>query len=151
MTLFIAAAMLVLSSCQRKPVMTHSRFVHLSSKGWPRSVPLTFKPEYDDSTLTYGITLAIRHESNYRYSNLSLVVDLIAEDQAVKRHNVNFSLADEYGNWKGGGFGTLYQDTVTIAPVVAPEDVQAVVVWQAMEGCDTLHGLANVGVFVRPL
>ncbi len=151
MTLFIAAAMLVLSSCQSKPVMTHSRFVHLPSNGWLRSAPLTFRPEYDDSTLTYAITLAIRHESTYRYSNLSLVVDLIAEDQAVKRHTVNFSLADEYGNWKGGGFGTLYQDTVTIAPVVAPEDVQAVVVWQAMEGCDTLRGLADVGVFVRPL
>ncbi len=151
MTVFIAAAMLVLSCCQRKPVMAHAQFIHLPASGWIQSTPLSFSPEYDDSTLTYGIKLAVRHENRYRFSNLSLVVDLIAVDSTVMRRKVNMALADEYGAWKGGGFGTLYQDAIVIADVIAPEDARAVVVWQSMQGCDTLQGLRDVGIIVSPL
>lgn len=151
MTWLIAAAMLFLCCCQSKPVMPHARFVHLPSSGWLQSEPLTFSPEYDDSTLTYSLALAVRHGNSYRYSNLSLVVDMIAVDSTVNRRVVNMPLADEYGNWKGGGFGALYQDTVSIAGVIAPEDARSIVVWQAMEGCDTLRGLVDIGVFVKPL
>ena len=148
---FIAAAMLILSSCQRKPVMSHAHFTHLPTSGWVRSIPVSFKPVYDDSTLTYSIALAVRHENTYRYRNLSLVVDLIAIDSTVNRNSVNMTLADEFGNWRGGGFGSLYQEEAVIAPVIAPEDAKSIVIWQAMEGCDTLRGLVDVGVFVRPL
>ena len=151
MAVLIAAAILVLSCCQRKPVMAHAHFKHLPSSGWQQSFPLNFKPEYDDSTLTYSITLAVRHENSYRYSNLSLIVDLIAVDSTVTRQKVKMALADEYGNWKGGGFGSLYQETVDVADVIAPEDAQAVVVWQAMQGCDTLLGLSDLGIIVTPL
>lgn len=149
MAVLIAAAILI--SCQRKPVMTHAHFIHLPNSGWTSTTPLTFRPVYDDSTLTYSLSLAVRHESKYRFSNLSLVVDLIAIDSTVNRQTINMSLADEYGNWKGGGFGPLYQDTASIARVVAPEDAKSIVVWQAMDGCDTLGGLVDIGVFVRPL
>ena len=151
MTVFIAAAMLVLSSCQRKPVMAHAHFIHLPARGWQQSCPLNLRPEYDDSTLTYSITLTVRHENTYRFSNLSLVVDLIAVDSTVTRQKVNMSLADEYGNWRSGGFGPIYQETVEIAAVMAPEDARSVVVWQAMKGCDVLRGLVDVGIIVRPL
>ena len=151
MTVLIAAAMLVLSCCQRKPVMAHAYFIHLPSSGWQQSNPLNFKPEYDDSTLTYSISLAVRHENSYRFSNLLLLVDLIAVDSTVTRQKVDMKLADEYGNWRGGGFGSLYQETVGIADVIAPEDARAVVVWQTMQGCDTLQGLDDVGIIVRPL
>jgi len=151
MTMFIATVMLVLSSCQNRPVMPHAQYIHLPSSGWQQSTPLTFTPEYDDSTLTYSLTLAIRHENSYRFSNLSLVVDMIAVDSTVNRRLVNMSLADDYGNWKGGGFGSHYQDTVDVASVFDPDDVKSVVVWQSMEGCDTLRGLTDVGIFVYPL
>lgn len=131
--------------------MTHAQYIHLPAGGWMQSEPLTFSPEYDDSTLTYSLTLAVRHGNVYRYSNLSLVVDMIAVDSTVNRQLLDMSLADEYGNWKGGGFGSLYQDTISIAGVIAPEDARSIIVWQAMEGCDTLRGLADIGVFVRPL
>jgi len=114
-------------------------------------VPLRLTPEYDDSTLTYSVTLAVRHENTYRYSNLSLLVDLIAIDSTVSRKTVNMPLADEYGNWKGGGFGSLYQNSIVIADVIAPEDAESIIVWQVMEGCDTLCGLTDVGVIVTPL
>ena len=150
MTVFIAAAMLIMVSCQHKPVLPHASFVHLPTGGWHRSLPLTFMPEYDDSTLTYDISLAVRHDNSYRYRNLSLVVDIIAADSTVSRHPVDLSLADEYGNWLGGGFGALYQDEVTVAKNISPMSANSIVVWQAMQGCDTLCGVVDVGVIINP-
>lgn len=150
MTVFIAAAMLIMASCEHKPVMSHARFVHLPASGWQRTLPLTFTPEYDDSTRTYDIALAIRHDNSYRYRNLSLVVDIIAADSTVSRRQMDLSLADEYGNWTGGGFGSLYQDKVTVATDATPMNASSVVVWPAMQGCDTLCGLVNVGIITSP-
>ena len=150
MTVFIAAAMLIMASCEHKPVMSHARFVHLPVSGWQRTLPLTFTPEYDDSTRTYDISLAIRHDNSYRYRNLSLVVDIIAADSTVSRRQMDLSLADEYGNWTGGGFGSLYQDKVTVVSAATPTSASSVVVWQAMKGCDTLCGLVNVGIITSP-
>ena len=151
MTIVIAAAMLVMGSCDRKPVMAHSAFVHLPNGGWQRTMPLSFRPEYDDSAARYDVTLAVRHDNSYRYSNLSLVVDVIAADSTVSRKRVNMALADGYGNWTGGGFGTLYQVTEPVALGISPVDARSVVVWQAMNGCDTLRGLADVGIITKPL
>ena len=151
MTVFVAAAVLIMPSCQRKPVMSHARFEHLPASGWQRTLPLTFTPEYDDSTATYDIKLALRHDNSYRYRNLSLVVDLIAADSTVNRQTVDLTLADEYGNWTGGGFGALYQDQTTIAHGIKPASARSVVVWHAMQGCDTLCGLVNVGIIISPL
>ena len=66
MTIVIAAAMLVMGSCDRKPVMAHSAFTHLPNGGWQRTMPLSFRPEYDDSAARYDVTLAVRHDNSYR-------------------------------------------------------------------------------------
>lgn len=146
----IIAAVFFLSSCQPRPSMSHASFCHLPASGWQRSAPLTFYPEYDDSAATYDIVLAIRHDNTYPYSNLSLAVDFIAEDSTVTRQQVEMTLADDYGNWTGGGFGALYQDSRQIASVIDPGDACAVVVWQTMNACDTLRGLVNVGIITSP-
>lgn len=146
----IVAALLFLPACQRQPVLPHARFVHLPQSGWQRTLPVTFAPQYDDSTLNYDITLAVRHGNSYAYSNLSLVVDVIAADSTVDRHSVDMALADEYGNWTGGGFGALYQTTVPVVTGVSPSQARNVVVWQAMADCDTLAGVVNLGIITTP-
>ncbi|MBR5171754.1 MAG: gliding motility lipoprotein GldH [Muribaculaceae bacterium] len=150
MTMFIAAAMLIFSACEHKPTLSHASYVNLPSTGWLRETPLTFSPEYDDSTGYYDLSLAVRHDNSYKFCNLSLVVDLISTDSTVNRKRLEMTLADEYGNWTGGGFGALYQKKVPIVSDITPNDVCSVKVWQAMENCDTLQGLVNVGLFTSP-
>lgn len=146
-----AVVLLIATACQHRPVLPHADFKHLPLSGWQRTLPLKFAPEYDDSTRRYEISLAVRHDNAYPYRNLSLVVDIISADSTVNRRTVDFAVADEYGNWTGGGFGTLYQDQVMLARDVAPADASSIIVWQAMEGCDTLQGLVNMGIITRPL
>lgn len=151
MAVTIVAALLFLPACQRQPVMRHATFVHLPASGWQQSLPVAFSPQYDDSTRHYGITLAVRHSNGYAFSNLSLVVDVIAADSTVNRSRVEMTLADDYGNWTGGGFGSLYQNTVPVVSGVAPTQARSVVVWQAMEGCDTLACVTDLGIIVTPI
>lgn len=112
-------------------------------------MPLTFDLQYADSVSPCTITLVVRHDNTYRYRNLPLVVDLIADDSTVVSHPVDVAIADEYGNWKGGGFGPLYQRAVTVASGVEPARACHVVVWQAMQDCDTLTGVVDVGIIAR--
>ena len=151
MAMVIAVIVLMGTACQRRPVLATARFVHLPSTGWQSSSPLSFSPVYGDSTLSYSLTLAVRHTNGYRDRNLSLVVDIIAADSSVNRKALDLSLADEYGNWSGGGFGALYQVTGPIVSGVTPQQARNVAVWQTMAGCDTLHGIVDVGIIADPI
>ena len=150
MTLFIAAVVLFLTGCQHKPLMAHSTFKHIPSTGWLKTSPLSFNPQYDDSTVVYDITLAVRHDNSYPYRNLSMAVDVIAGDSTVTRKNLVVMLADEYGNWQGGGFGAMYQATANVALGVMPAQASKVVIWQVTSPGDALQGVADIGIIASP-
>ena len=152
MTMVIAVIVLLSAvSCRQRPAMSTAQFIHLPAAGWTASVPLSFSPHYSDSTAAYDLKLAVRQTNSYRYSNLSLVVDIIADDSSLNRKTIDLTLADAYGNWTSGGFGALYQATVPLVAGVSPDKACKVVVWQAMAGCDTLSGLVDLGIIVNPI
>jgi hypothetical protein len=68
----------------------------------------------------------------------------------VARYPVSIALADEFGNWTGGGFGTLYQVTVPVAEDVAPAHAARLLVWQVMAPGYTLAGIEDVGIIASP-
>ena len=111
---------------------------------------ISFFPEYADSTITYDVELALRHNNSYQYSNLNLVVDLIDSVKNVNRSNIDFVLSDGYGNWLGSGFGAIYQSSVVIAQGVRPSQVSNIVVWQAMNNCEGGKNVIDLGVIVTP-
>jgi gliding motility-associated lipoprotein GldH len=127
-----------------------AHFKTLPDEGWNKDMPVKFTPEYADSLITYDIALAVRHNSDYQYSNLSLVIDLIDSVKNVNRSNIDFELSDGYGNWKGSGFGAIYQSSVVIAQGVTPAQVGSIVVWQAMNNCDVVKNVIDIGVIVSP-
>ncbi len=127
-----------------------AHFKTLPDEGWNKGMSIKFTPEYADSSLTYDIELAVRHNNDYQFSNLSLVVDLIDSVKNVNRNNIDFELSDGYGNWKGSGFGAIYQASVVIAQGVTPSQVGAIVVWQAMNNCDVVKNVTDIGVIVTP-
>lgn len=127
-----------------------AHFKTLPDEGWNKEMSLVFTPEYSDSSLTYDIELAVRHNSDYQFSNLSLTVDLIDSVKNVSRSNIDFELSDGFGNWKGSGFGAIYQSSLVIAQGVKPSQVSSIVVWQAMNNCDVVKNVIDIGVIVSP-
>ncbi len=129
---------------------TMAQFKALPGEGWNKDFPIKFTPEYADSTLTYDIQLTIRHNNSYQFSNLSLAVDMVDSVKVVHRKDVDFELSDSYGNWKGSGFGALYQSSIVIATGIKPTDVNSIVVWQTMANCDVVKDVVDIGITVTP-
>ncbi|MBR6284838.1 MAG: hypothetical protein IKR25_11190 [Muribaculaceae bacterium] len=119
--------------------------------GWHRTMPLVFAPQYGDSNARYDITLAIRHTNLYDYSNLCVTADIVSDNATpVRRIPVEFTLSDGNGNWRGAGFGALYQATQRIATGVTPTEAHRVVMWQTMTNAPTVNQLPEVGIIVEP-
>ncbi len=129
---------------------TMAQFKTLPSDGWSKNQPIKFSPEYADSTLTYDILLSIRHNNSYQFSNLSLAVDMVDSVKIIHRKDIDFELSDNYGNWKGSGFGALYQASIVIATGIKPTDVNSIVVWQTMANCDIVKDVVDMGITVTP-
>ena len=129
---------------------TMAQFKTLPSEGWSKNQPIKFSPEYADSTLTFDILLSIRHNNSYQFSNLSLAVDMVDSVKIIHRKDIDFELSDNYGNWKGSGFGALYQASIVIATGIKPTDVNSIVVWQTMANCDIVKDVVDMGITVTP-
>ncbi len=68
----------------------------------------------------------------------------------IHRKDIDFELSDNYGNWKGSGFGALYQASIVIATGIKPTDVNSIVVWQTMANCDIVKDVVDMGITVTP-
>lgn len=114
-------------------------------------MPVRFQPELTDSTVqAYDLEIALRHNNSYPYRNFSLVVDLIGKG-SVKRHELKTEFADGYGNWKGTGFGALYQIKVPVGTIQASDSIKSIVLWQSMRDCECVKGIEDVGVMMTPV
>ena len=149
----LAISLICVMSCLNACSFKHDTTAHfktLPSKGWSKDMPIKFFPEYADSSLTYDIQLSIRHNNSYQFSNLSLAVDMVDSVKVIHRKEVDFELSDSYGNWKGAGFGALYQASIVVANGVKPSEVKSIVVWQTMENCDVVKDVMDIGITVSP-
>lgn len=145
----LISVLFCLNACSFKQD-TMAQFKTLPSEGWSKNQPIKFSPEYADSTLTYDILLSIRHNNSYQFSNLSLAVDMFDSVKIIHRKDIDFELSDNYGNWKGSGFGALYQASIVIATGIKPTDVNSIVVWQTMANCDIVKDVVDMGITVTP-
>ena len=136
-----------LGSCQPKHT-DFSEFRHIPACGWLKESPLHFTPSYADSTHIYNISLAVRHDSRFAFSNLSMTIDIFGNDSIIERKRMNLNLADSAGNWLGSGFGALYQLQTPLLTGTRAGEVTKIVVWQSLD-TDTLSHLTDVGIILN--
>ena len=141
--------MICLGACAPKH-SSYSSFRSIPHDGWNKTLVLKFTPKDIDSTLRYDVNLAVRHSNSYEFSNLSLTVDIIDSNGKLTRKPVDFEIADRYGNWKGSGFGALYQCSSVIATGLTPNELRGIVVWQSMKGQNVVHNVTDVGITLTP-
>lgn len=63
--------------------------------------------EVKDSTQTYAVYFKLRHTTDYRYSNLFVILHVKGES-VQKNTRYQFKLAKADGQWLGKGSGDLY-------------------------------------------
>lgn len=137
-----------LCSCRQTDV--YNEFNTLPRNGWFKRDVQRFTPESPDSTGRYDLYLTLRHNGDYAYRNLWLFVSYTGADGEQKTDTVNCELADEFGRWSGGGWGSYYQQELLLDDCfrfVGKE--QVVTIQQAMRD-DRIRGISDVGIRIAP-
>lgn len=136
-----------LYGCESK--VFYSDFREVPAEGWQREVPMSFVLPDSAGMATADLTLNLRHDNNYPYRNLWLVVDYVGDNRVLDSDTVNMELCDKFGNWHGSGIGKLFQFSKTLKQSLPVGKVQKVVLWQDMR-VDTLIHIEDVGVSLSP-
>ena len=98
--LILTVAMLFIC-CDKKRVFDEYKSV---GKSWDKDSIVTFNLPELDSTKQYNLFLNIRDNSNYPYSNLFLIVSLVAPNGFTQVDTLEYLMADNEGNLLGEGF-----------------------------------------------
>lgn len=122
----------------------YSQFENIPAEGWCYNDTLTFIPEPKDSSATGVLTLALRHNNDYIYSNLWVEVSYL-NDSATVTDTLNIELADIYGHWYGKGLGSRFQTEDTVSTSFHTVKGSPVKVRHIMR-TDTLDGIEQVGI-----
>ena len=149
--LLIGLAVVGLGSiCSCRQTDVYNEFNTLPRNGWFKRDVQRFTPESPDSTGRYDLYLTLRHNGDYAYRNLWLFVSYTGADGEQKTDTVNCELADEFGRWWGGGWGSYYQQELLLDDCfrfVGKE--QVVTIQQAMRD-DRIRGISDVGIRIAP-
>lgn len=102
------------SSCMQKEI--YSQFGEIKGGEWDREEVFYFEIDSSQFELnkTYDITIELTNNANYPYRNIALNVTHNLYNMTKDTHTeLEYFLADEEGRWYGGGFGYLYQTSLT--------------------------------------
>jgi gliding motility-associated lipoprotein GldH len=106
--LFAAIFMLLLGGCDTSNVadINHT----MPARNWSYADKVKVVVDITDSNKAYNIYFKLRHTSDYRYSNIFVLLNLkTAQKKRDRRYE--FKLAQADGAWNGSGSGNLYSYT----------------------------------------
>lgn len=105
--LFIVIVILIVCASCRKNVVYQS-YQRIKGSEWQQDSVLKFYLDIPDSTRIYNLSLNVRNEGQYPYSNLWLFVKIIPPKGKVLNDTIELILAEPSGKWLGSGLGDLY-------------------------------------------
>lgn len=125
-------------------------FEPLAEGGWSKNDAVTFTPALEDSLAAYDIYVAVRHNNDYRYRNLWLFIDYPDANGVMKTDTVNGILAQPNGEWRGAGWGSLYQlEFLYKKAFLFPAGKEnRVIIRQGMRD-DVLPGIREIGLKLK--
>lgn len=122
----------------------YSEFKDIQPQGWAYNDTLLFTPSTADTVSRGPLSIALRHNNSYEYSNLW--VELTWHDGPdLRRDTLNIILADSHGSWQGKGFGPSYQLEVPVNPQAVMTDSAPMAIRHIMR-VDTLTGIEQIGL-----
>lgn len=136
-------ATISLMACSDGP--QYSSFQRLPGKGWAYGDTLAVRFASADSVAAGTLCVALKHTNDYRFANLWLEVTVPQADGSVRRDTVNVPMADPYGRWYGGGIGTSFQLSDTVAQHVSVDMTRPLLLRHIMR-LDTLTDIELIGL-----
>ncbi len=138
---------ILFSSCGRHVLIDKSMVIN---GVWPKDKPGIFKVEVTDTSKLYNFYLNIRHNNNYRFSNLYVFLQTRFPNNNISRDTLEIVLANKDGKWLGKGWGNIKEDIIVLKknlrfPIKGEYEF---VFWQGMRK-DTLKGIEDIGIRIQ--
>lgn len=148
---------LLLGSCDDKRVFDEYKSV--SSK-WDKDDVVTFKMTPPDSINAYNLFVNLRNTSDYKYSNLFLIVELNYPNGKTIKDTLEYKMANPDGSFIGTGFSDVIENKLWYKgydePFVFNEIGEYTVNIQhamrengSVKGLDKLEGVTDIGFRVE--
>ena len=133
-------------SCSHKEVFFEYR--SFPNAEWNRSDIAGFNVKIDDKSQAYDISIELRNNDSYSFSNIWLFVDYKMPDGKSRTDTVSADLADVYGKWYGKGI-SLYSLSIPFETSVLFPDT-GIFVYAIRQGMreDPLKGISDIGLKV---
>jgi gliding motility-associated lipoprotein GldH len=101
----LIVVLLLLNSCDKNRIYDNN--ININNGKWSLSNKLKFEFNINDVNQKYNLSLYLKNNISYKYSNLYVFINLIYPDSTVKKDTLEFFLADKKGKWLGKGFGDI--------------------------------------------
>ena len=145
-------------SCQQNKLF--DRYTSVSS-GWDRQETVSYEFAAPDSFNSYSLFVKLRTTTDYKFSNIFLVVELNYPHGKVTKDTLEYIMAKPSGELLGSGFTSVKEHKlrfkgVDASFVFSEEGTYKVHIQQAMrlrentKGIAILDGIIDVGFSVEP-
>lgn len=104
---FILLYAILLVSCQNQLAIVDTN-IELDKNNWSYSERVKIPFTIEQVEIPYNMFLNLRHTSNYKYSNIFLLIHIIDPNGKRTTERKEFKLALPDGEWLGSGSGNLY-------------------------------------------
>lgn len=106
--LFTTAIVLFFSGCDTNNIadINHT----MPARNWSYADKVKVTVDISDHSKAYNIYFKLRHTSDYRYSNIFVLLN-VKTAQKKRNRRYEFKLAKPDGAWNGSGSGNLYSYT----------------------------------------
>jgi gliding motility-associated lipoprotein GldH len=148
--LFLFSLMMafVMSSCDSNRY--YEKNIPFEDQTWKRQVPVDFVVDIDDTLGSFNFLINIRHNTDYRYSNIFLFLDTHYPDGMHSHDTLECLLSAPDGRWLGKGNGKIKENRILLKRnVVFPrKGVYEFRFEQAMRE-DELVGMEDFGIRIE--
>jgi gliding motility-associated lipoprotein GldH len=105
--LFVVLLATVLASCQDQSVIVDTN-IELDKHNWSYTEKVRIPLSIESADIPFKLYLNLRHTSDYKYSNIFLLIHITGPDGKKITERREFKLAQPDGEWLGSGSGNLY-------------------------------------------
>ncbi|MCF8453955.1 MAG: gliding motility lipoprotein GldH [Pedobacter sp.] len=105
--LFVVLLAMVLASCQDHSAIVDTN-IELDKHNWSYTEKVKIPLNIESEDIPCNLYLNLRHTSDYKYSNIFLLIHITGPDGKKSTERREFKLALPDGEWLGSGSGNLY-------------------------------------------
>lgn len=142
--LFITG-MLLLTSCGQHSIYNNN--IDLKNGKWFKNNAAHFEVVVTDTSKLYNYFITIRHNTDYRYSNLYLFLVTEFPNKTYTRDTLECILADNSGKWFGKGWSNVKENNILMRKGLKfPMTGKYNFYFQQAMRQDTLKNILSIGI-----